>query len=322
MSNGDVAGRKKTQFVCDLRNGTIVNDSFAVARKTAPKRFRDKPGYHFDLLLSDKTGAIDLKFWGREDSPTDTLDIFESIPEGGVVLVSQGRMGEYKDRPQITVTQGEGKIVTCSDFDPSDYIASLKEDHIEFLFSRLRDEISRVQDEQLRKLLETMFEDPEFVLFYKKCPSAMTRHHNCVGGNLQHTINVIDLCGVMCKNYPEVRKDLIMCGAILHDVGKIRHYRCGATISLTREGERVGHLVLGDRLARKAIEKLRADKREFANELEDELSHLILSHHWKPEWGTQAKPRTVEAYILHYADLMDSSVKGFLQHSLQSPTIA
>ena len=104
---------------------------------------------------------------------------------------------------------------------------------------------------------------------------------------------------------------------MLHDVGKIKEYESGLAISQTRIGGYIGHPVLGDRLVRKAIEKISA-KTDFPKDLEDELSHIILSHHGRSDWGSPVEPKNVEAWVLHYADLLDSHVKNFMQKNISA----
>ena len=312
-----MAVRKKTQFITDLKNGSSVDDLFAVCDKQPPRQYTSsgKTILHFDVTVSDRTGYVAVKFWGREDTDA-TKRVFDSFSKGDVVEI-KGRVGEYKGRPQISITQNEGTIQRWDGFDPIDFVHALENNEIERLYSRLKNEITDVKDQQLQRLLKDMFDDQTFAQEYKMCPSAMTNHHNYVGGNLQHTIHVIELCKLMCAHYSEIRKDLLICGAVLHDVGKIKEYESGLAISQTRIGGYIGHPVLGDRLVRKTIEKISA-KTNFPKDLEDELSHMILSHHGRIDWGSPVEPKTVEAWVLHYADLLDSHVKNFMQKNISA----
>jgi len=311
--------QRKTQFISDLKTGVSVNDLFAVCEKRAPRPYSDKPGLYFGLLVCDKTGSIPVRFWGREDQSA-TMNVFDSFLEGDVIEVRRGIVKKYQDQIQISIQQDEGELVRSDNFDGRDFIGSLETQKIEFLFSRLKEEIATIEDQQLRKLVQTVFEDQRFVSAYKQCPSSRTHHHNYLGGNLQHTIHVVSLCRAICEDYPGIRKDLLVSAAILHDVGKTQQYRCGAAITLTREGALLGHAILGHTLIKDTIEKLRARGQDFSKDLEDELGHLILSHHGRNEWGSPVEPRTVEASVLHYADLMDSRVKNFMQREVRTPS--
>ena len=296
-----------------------MDDIFAVGKKFGLRQFnRDgRPVFHFDAFVSDITGVIAVKFWGSGDNEA-TTKVHNSFEEQQVVEIKGGRVGEYKGRPQIVISEGVGELVVCSDYDLCDFVRALSGGQIDSFFSKLRSEIDSMQDRELQTLLQHMFADPDFVEAYKKSPSASMLHHNYVGGNMQHSMNVLELCRAMSGFYPEIRKDLLVCGAILHDVGKIREYSSGIAISQTREGAFIGHSVIGDRLLRKAIENIRATS-DFSQNLEDELCHMILSHHGTPDRGSPMKPKSVEGWVLHYADLMDSQVKDFMQKNVSTP---
>ena len=101
------------------------------------------------------------------------------------------------------------------------------------------------------------FDDPDFVKEYTHSPSAMSHHHNYVGGNLEHAIGVIRLCKNIYEMYSGMNKDLLICGAILHDVGKLKEYKYGAAIDKTEKGNFIGHIVMGDRWIKEKVEESR-----------------------------------------------------------------
>jgi 3'-5' exoribonuclease len=113
--------------------------------------------------------------------------------------------------------------------------------------------------------------------------------------------------------YPKIKKDLLICGALLHDIGKLKEYTYAAAIDISDEGNFIGHIVIGEQWIREKIQEIKASGKEFPKELENQLIHLILSHHGKYEWGSPKIPKLVEGCILHQADLMDSQVKNYLQ---------
>jgi 3'-5' exoribonuclease len=104
-----------------------------------------------------------------------------------------------------------------------------------------------------------------------------------------------------------------LCGAVLHDIGKLKEYSYGAAIDMSDEGNFIGHIVIGEQWIREKIQLLKKQGDDFPEELEHQLVHLILSHHGRYEWGSPKLPKLVEACILHQADLMDSQVKNYLQ---------
>ncbi len=221
----------------------------------------------------------------------------------------------YEDRLQISVNENTGGVRKCApnEYDVTDFLPALPEERIEELHEIIKKELKNIQNEALKNLLASFFNDPEFVKMYLHSPSAISRHHNYIGGNLEHTVGVIRLCQNISEMYPSVNKDLLLSGALLHDVGKLKEYTYAAAIDISDEGNFIGHIVIGEQWIREKIQELRTNGEEFSTELEHQLIHLILSHHGKYEWGSPKLPKLLEACILHQADLMDSQVKNYLQ---------
>lgn len=309
----DTGKRKKEQFIENLREGDVVNDFFSVKRKNPPRSY--KKGTWFDFLAGDKTGEIMVKFWGG-DNKDRVKRLFDSFTIGDVVQVRAGYVEIYDEKPQISINESTGGIRRCgkNEYDASDFLASLEKNRIDELYETLQQEIKRITLEPLQDLLALFFNDTTFVEQFIHSPSAMSHHHNYVGGNIEHVVGVVRLCRSISEMYPGINTDVLICGAILHDVGKLKEYQYAASIDKTPEGNFIGHIMIGDRWIREKIQDIRTQGKEFPTELEHHISHLILSHHGRYEWGSPRMPITVEANILHYADLMDSQVKNFIQN--------
>jgi len=309
----DTGKRKKEQYIENLREGDEVNDLFAVKLKNPPRPY--KKGTWFDFVVTDKTGEIGVKFWGG-DNKDRVKRLYDSFTAGDVVQVRSGHVELYDERLQISINETSGGLRRCGheEYDVRDFIASLEESRITELFETIKEEITNVSNDQLQELLRLFFDDSKFVDLFIHAPSAMTHHHNYVGGNLEHTVGVLRLCKNICEMYPTINKDLVMTGAILHDIGKLKEYASGASIEKTEEGNFIGHIVIGDRWIREKLAELRKNGKEFDKNVENQLAHLILSHHGKYEWGSPRMPKTIEACVLHQADLMDSQVKNFIQN--------
>jgi 3'-5' exoribonuclease len=232
------------------------------------------------------------------------------------VQIRSGHVEIYEDRPQISINETSGGLRRCSpsEYDISDFLSSLEEPKIKKYYEILKDEIKSIKNNQLKDFLLLFFDKPSFVKDFTNSPSAMTHHHNYVGGNLEHTIGVVRLCNNICEMYPIINRDLLITGAILHDVGKLKEYNVSAAIDKTEEGNFIGHIVIGDRWIREIISELRNKGKKFDEKLENLLCHLILSHHGRYEWGSPRMPKTIEACVLHQADLMDSQVKNYIQN--------
>jgi 3'-5' exoribonuclease len=221
----------------------------------------------------------------------------------------------YEDRLQISVNENTGGVRKCApnEYDVTDFLPALTEERIKELYEIIKKELKTIQNEPLKNLLASFFNDQEFVMLYTHSPSAISHHHNYIGGNMEHTIGVIRLCQNIFEMYPNINKDLLICGALLHDIGKLKEYTYAAAIDISDEGNFIGHIVIGEQWIREKIQELKNNGKEFPKELENQIIHLILSHHGRYEWGSPKIPKLVEACILHQADLMDSQVKNYLQ---------
>lgn len=312
MIKTDTGKRRKEQFIESFKEGDTVNDLFAVKRKDPPRGYRK--GTMFSFIAVDKTGEIDVKFWGGENKER-VKRLYESFKVGDVVQIRSGNVEMYNDKLQISINETSGGMRRCSpeEYDASDFVESLDEQQIEDLYERLRLHMKEIKNTQLRKLLDLFFNDADFAHAFKHSPSAISHHHNYIGGNLEHTLGVVRLCKNICEMYPGINRDLAVTGAILHDVGKLREYKTGVTIDKTGIGNFIGHIVIGDRWIREKIMELRNNGEEFDEELENYLCHMILSHHGRYEYGSPRMPKLVEAQVLFQADLMDSQVKNYLQ---------
>lgn len=317
MIEADTGKRKKEQFIENLREGDVINDFFAVKMKNPPRPY--KKGTWFDFVAVDKTGEIGVKFWGG-DNKERVKRLYDSFKVGDVLQIRAGYVEIYEERPQISINESTGGLRRCSlsEYDVRDFIPALEEDQIKEYFEQIKKDIKTVEDAQLKDLLTLFFDELGFVKDFTHSPSAMTHHHNYVGGNLEHTLGVVRLCNNICEMYPGMNRDLLITGAILHDIGKLKEYKVTAAIDKTEEGNFIGHIVIGDRWIREKIAELKKNGKDFDQDLENHLCHLILSHHGKYEWGSPRMPKTVEACVLHQADLMDSQVKNYIQNIEES----
>jgi len=312
MINADTGKRNKDQYIENLREGDVVNDLFAVKTKNPPRAY--KRGTWFIFVATDKTGEMSVKFWGG-DNKDRVKRLYESFKVGDVIQIRSGNVETYEDKPEISINEKTGGLRRCNpnEYDISEFVPALGEKEIKELFDKIKKEIENIENKQLKNLLSLFFDEQDFVKDFTHSPSAITHHHNYVGGNLEHTVGVVRLCNNICEIYPGINKDLVITGAILHDVGKLKEYKTTAAIDKTDEGNFIGHIVIGDRWIREKIGELKKSGNDFDQKLENHLCHLILSHHGKYEFGSPRMPKTVEACVLHQADMMDSQVKNYIQ---------
>ena len=313
MIHTDEGKRHKEQFIGDLKEGDVVNDMFAVKMKSVPRSYRK--GTMFDFIAIDKTGEITVKYWGG-DNKDRVKRLFNSFQNGDVIHIRNGNIELYNERLQISINEKSGGVRRCADdeYERGDFVQALSKTLVNRLYKELTRFIEAIETPDLRLLLDTLFNDPDFVFKYKNAPSAMTHHHNYLGGNMQHCVGVARLCQNISSMYQGLNKDLLITGALLHDVGKLYEYETTTSIQKTGTGNFIGHIVLGDRFIRKTIDIIRKSGNTFDDDLEMFLCHMILSHHGRLEFGSPSVPKIAEAIVLFHSDFMDSQVKNFLQH--------
>jgi len=250
------------------------------------------------LVLSDKTGTFQALWW---KPPKDAdLTVFK---KGDVVFV-EGHVEYFNGNLQPKLTQI--RVAQEGEYDPKKFICESRFS-VEEQFTQLLELVESVNNPFLKKLLESFFYDDQFVEEFLRAPAGKTIHHACIGGLLEHTLGVAEICETVAKRYKSIDRDLLITAAILHDVGKVHEYSVETTIDRTDEGILLGHLYMGCEMVAFKIAEIEG----FPKELKTKLIHCILAHHGQYEHGSPKKPKTLEAVALAYADALDSKVKGF-----------
>ncbi len=284
----------KALFVKDLKPGTQVTEFFVLRRK----EIKEYDGRRFlKLELGDRTGRVEGVVW---DNPER---IFDQAQAGEIVKV-KGWVTTYKEEPQVKV-EGLRKAKEA-EVDLSDFLPRSEKD-LESLYQEFKKVVSSIENRDLRGLLELLMEDFPLLEKLKKTPGGKLWHHAYVGGLLEHTLKVVQICEKASSMYELVNRDLLITGALLHDIGKIKTYSAKGFFDYTDEGRLVGHIVSGYEIVDKKIQAMDS----FPSELALQLKHLILSHQGQLEFASPVVPQTLEAIILHYADEMDAKVDAF-----------
>jgi 3'-5' exoribonuclease len=286
--------RMKSLFVTDMRPGNEVVDFFVLRKK----EIKEYDGQRFlKLELGDKTGRIDGVAW---DNPEE---IYGSAEVGEIVKV-KGWVTTYRDASQVKVERlrkaGKDEI-ELSDFLPSSEKAP------EVLLEEFRKAASGIGNPHLKTLFDLLLADSSLTEMLKATPGGKLWHHAYVGGLLEHTLNVVHICETAAGMYPLVNRDLLIAGALLHDIGKINSYSARGFFDYTDEGRLVGHIVSGEELVAGKIKEIP----DFPTDLALQLKHLILSHQGQLEYASPVVPQTIEAIILYYADDMDAKANAF-----------
>jgi len=295
-----LAGFVKKQ-ITEMKPGDKIDSIFSVHYKKSISEY--KYGSMFEFRAADRSGQINVKFWGGED-PAEVLKIFETVGRDVIVQV-RGTVGEYKGSMELAVNPSEGGMVKAlgeGEYDIRELIATI--DNIPELMDRLMKAVYSVKDPHYSNLLGKLFEDRKFSDDFSKCPASIMLHSAQIGGLVYHTLNVLDHCLVAWEHYREMDRDLLTAGAILHDIGKVRSFRVTTNINQTEEGILLGHLVIGMEMVRSKISEIP----DFPADKQNKLLHIILSHHGRKEWGSPVEPATPEAQTVHLADDFDAKL--------------
>jgi 3'-5' exoribonuclease len=283
----------KETFVAALTRETSVHSTFLVQAKE--RKIARSGSAYLDLELQDSTGTIRAKLW---DCDRVTLDF-----EVDDVVQVVGEVEDYQGTLQIRVR----KISRCApeEIDLLDYLPRARRDPEE-MYAALMDRLRKLPDGPARALLLATLEDPEIARKFKLAPAAMSYHHAYLGGLLEHVLSLVELGDLTCDHYPSLCRELVVAGLVLHDLGKIDELTCARGFRYTTRGQLVGHIAI-------ALEIVRAKMRDipdFPVALQDQIEHILLSHHGKLEFGSPKEPMFPEALVIHYLDDMDSKLEA------------
>lgn len=293
----------KKQPINKLKEGDVVKDIFVVKIKKSIRPY--VKGYCFDLILSDASGgSLEYKFWGGQDE-NKVREIFDLIKADCVVFV-EGRVSLYNEKLQISGDEFSVlKVLEPEEYD-AEFIMAEKKD-VEEMYLALISKINSMENQELKKFLSNIFEE-DLKDKFKKHPGAIQIHHNWIGGLLQHTLEVIEYCETSVKIFEELDRDLLLTGAMLHDIGKLEEIETTSRIKDTQKGQLIGHLVLGVDYVSKKLENSGLDEI-----LKNKILHLIVSHHGKAEFGSSKEPMIPEAVVLYYADELSSKTSEMIE---------
>jgi 3'-5' exoribonuclease len=280
--------------VATLRAGDDVDAVFACSRKD---RLTARSGLpYLALELRDRTGAIQ----GRAFRDADLL---AGHFERGELVRVRGRVERFRDELQVDVKA----IERAEAADPAAFLPVAYRD-VDELDGFLEHLASEVHDPEYRALLERLLADGALRADWRRAPCTRGGHHAYLGGLLEHTVAVGTLALEACQLHPRLNSDLLICAALVHDLGKTREFTYGAEIALSEEGRLLGHIPLGQGLLDARSGSMSAEKRLA-------LAHCVLTHH-----GADGAPGrrfgSPEALALYRLNALDASVKGALEHGL------
>lgn len=281
--------------VVDLVDGDTVDAELGVVECARRTTATGKP--YAQLTLRDASGAITAKRWDLTDHEWDAITGSNCVHVVGTVKTYQGKLEitANRIRPGADPKRTEGFIPEHS----GDRTAQWK------AFCALA---KSVQEPFLVDLLRRVFKLPGFQAAFRQATAAQKMHHVGVGGLLAHTLEVCDLCMAVCERAPGLRRDLLLTGAILHDIGKTGEMDVSRIdFGMTVEGGLVGHVVMGAAMVQRVIE----DIPNFPPNLRAAVLHLILTHQGTREWGAPVLPAIPEAVVLHACDNVSAKIDEF-----------
>lgn len=277
-----------------LREGERVNEIYLCKSKQSALTKAGKP--YENLVLQDKTGTLDAKIWEPGSVGIDDFDRLDYINVVGDVTSFQGALQLNVKRVR-KVAEGE--------YDPKDYLP-VSEYDVEDMYRELTDYIRAMTNPYLKKLASSFFlEDEDFARRFKFHSAAKSVHHGFVGGLLEHTLSVTRVSAFFADTYKILNRDLLLCAAMFHDIGKLEELSTFPENDYTDEGQLLGHIMIG---AMQVAERIRTIP-GFPAPLSNELQHCILSHHGELEYGSPKKPALPEAVALSYADNIDAKMQ-------------
>ena len=280
-------------FVSDLETGRSVDEIFLLA-EARQGQARNGPFWHMEL--ADRSGRVPAKIFSPQSAACPEL------APGMLVRVS-GQVGVYRDQPQIVADAVT--VVDLAQVDPADFVATAarpSEDMLADLEALCREHL---RHKPWRALCRKVLTNAEVKARLMAAPGAVSIHHAYAGGLLEHTLAVCRLCMAFCDLYPDLDREVLLAGAVFHDLGKAWEYRSGLKRGHTDEGRLLGHI----HITLDVLEPFLAKAEGLDPELVTHLKHIILSHHGELEFGSPKRPKTSEAFALHFADNLDAKLQ-------------
>lgn len=274
----------------NLPNGMC--DGFVLLKKCEEKKTKNGSTY-LDLIIGDKDGELPAKLWDYNGG-----DMFEAE----MVVKIRGTVEQYNGKEQFRVAQirpaSSSDNYNITDLVPASEVGGAQ------IFDMLMRRVNAFKDSDLKAVVSSIMQDKKDILI--TCPAAFRLHHAMLGGLMLHTISIVRMAEEICKIYPNIDKDLLLSGAILHDVAKTWEFelsKSGLVKSYSTEGELIGHLVKGTMYVEEKAKELGIKNEKIAL-----LEHMILSHHGVPEFGSPIRPMFLEAEILSSLDTLDAAI--------------
>ena len=282
------------KYIESFREGEQVRGIYLCKSRHTAATKAGKP--YDNVVLQDKTGAIDSKIWDPTSGGIEEYDKMDYVDIVGDVTSFNGAL-QLNIKRLRRASEGE--------YDTKDYFP-MSEKNIDEMYAELLKFTDSVKEPHLHKLLEIFFwDDAAFAKEFKNHSAAKSVHHGFIGGLLEHTLTVTKICDFYTTLYPILNRDLLITAAICHDIGKIKELSSFPENDYTDEGQMLGHIVMGIEMVGEAVKRIDG----FPKKLSTELRHCIAAHHGELEYGSPKKPAIIEAIALNFADNADAKME-------------
>lgn len=277
----------------EFNKGDRIENFFLVKNAECKITNNSTTNKYLDLMLIDSTGEINAKLWECNEN------IEASIKDNMLVKV-RAVVNEYRGKLQLKVEKIRPSTVEDNiNIDEFILVAPYKP---EDMFETLLDYIEKIENKDIKRITESIISKLSYKLMHY--PAAKSNHHAIKGGLLYHITTMLKAAEKLLDIYNYLNKDLLYSGIILHDIAKIMEMESselGIVSKYSTEGQLLGHIIQGISLIETAAMEVNADK-----EIVMLLQHMILTHHYEPEYGSPKKPMIPEAEMLHHLDVLDA----------------
>ncbi len=296
-------------WVKDVKEGERVKSVFLVARKAIPTAKSGKS--YLAVTLQDKTGELEARAFERVE------ELAQGFEEKDHVEV-EGQIGHFQGKPQLRLESaakvdlaalgGEAaEFAWVAPPEPKKPERTGFSEAEEALWTELLGLVEAVTDRHVKELIKAFLEDEDVTQRLRRAPAAKSVHHAYPGGLLEHTVSCLKLSHRLADHYPQVDRDLLVAGAFFHDLGKIRELSYERQVEYTDEGRLVGHLVMTAQWIHDKARRVGVPR-----DLEQHVTHLVIAHHGRGEYGSPKPPQTLEALLTHFVDDLDSRVNSWV----------
>ncbi len=286
------------KYIDTLKEGMRISEVYLCKSRQIAQTKAGKD--YGNLVLQDRTGTIDSKIWDLGSPGVGDFEAMDYVHVDADVTVFQGNH-------QLNIRRIRRADV--SEYVPEDYLPVSAKD-IGEMYAQLQEYVRSLRNPYLNRLAASFFiDDEDFAKAFRFHSAAKSVHHGFVGGLLEHTLSVTGICDYLAAHYPQMNRDLLVCAAMFHDIGKLRELSVLPENDYTDEGQLIGHIIIGAEMVGERIRQIPG----FPVKLETELKHCILAHHGELEFGSPKKPALLEALALSFADNMDAKLETMIE---------